>query len=151
MDCATSSLAGRCGNDWTERPDSRGRHPGAIALRDSRRPRSRRSRHCRPQGGDGYRFRGRGLIQLTGRDEYEAFGRAIGKTAEEAAAFCETHEGAAWSGCWYLARNGCLPLADAWDIDAITRRVNGPAMEAASERLRYSDAMLNELRGAPAG
>jgi predicted chitinase len=101
--------------------------------------------------GDGYRFRGRGLIQLTGRDEYEAFGRAIGKTAEEAAAFCETHEGAAWSGCWYLARNGCLPLADAWDIDAITRRVNGPAMEAAGERLRYSDAMLNELRGAPAG
>jgi predicted chitinase len=101
--------------------------------------------------GDGYRFRGRGLIQLTGRDEYEAFGHAIGKTAEEAADFCETHEGAAWSGCWYLASNGCLPLADAWDIDAITRRVNGPAMEAAGERRRYSDAMLNELRGAPAG
>jgi predicted chitinase len=82
--------------------------------------------------------------KLTGRDEYEAFGRAIGKTAEEAPAFCETHEGAAWSGCWCLARNGCLPLADAWDFDAITRRVNGPAMEAAGERLRYSDAMLNE-------
>ena len=101
--------------------------------------------------GDGYRFRGRGLIQLTGRDEYEAFGRAIGKNAEEAADFCETHEGAAWSGCWYLTSNGCLPLADAWDIDAITRRVNGPAMEAAGERQRYSDAMLNALRGAPAG
>jgi predicted chitinase len=101
--------------------------------------------------GDGYRFRGRGLIQLTGRDEYEAFGRAIGKTAEEAADFCETHEGAAWSGCWYLASNRCLPLADAWDIDAITRLVNGPAMEAGGERRRYSDAMLNELRDAPNG
>ena len=101
--------------------------------------------------GDGYRFRGRGLIQLTGRGEYEAFGRAIGKTAEEAADFCETHEGAAWSGCWYLMSNGCLPLADAWDIDAITRCVNGPAMEAAGERRRYSDAMLNALRGASAG
>ena len=101
--------------------------------------------------GDGYRFRGRGLIQLTGRDEYEAFGRAIGKTAEEAADFCVTHEGAAWSGCWYLASNGCLPLADAWDIDAITRLVNGPAMEAAGERRRYSDAMLKELRDAPDG
>lgn len=53
-----------------------------------------------------------------------------------AADFCETHEGAAWSGCWYLASNGCLPLADAWDIDAITRGVNGPAMEAAAERWR---------------
>ena len=100
--------------------------------------------------GDGYRFRGRGLVQLTGRGEYEAFGRSIGKTAEEAADFCDTHEGAAWSGCWYLRSNGCLPLADAWDIDAITRRVNGPAMEAAGERRQYSDAMLNALRGAPA-
>jgi predicted chitinase len=96
--------------------------------------------------GDGYRFRGRGLIQLTGRDEYAAFGRAIGKTPEEAADFCETKDGAAWSGCWYLASNGCLPLADAWDIDAITRRVNGPAMEAAGLRRQYSDEMVSRLR-----
>jgi predicted chitinase len=96
--------------------------------------------------GDGYRFRGRGLIQLTGRDEYAAFGRAIGKTPEEAAAFCETREGAASSGCWYLASNGCLPLADAWDIDAITRRVNGEAMEGAGQRLEYSDEMVSRLK-----
>ena len=101
--------------------------------------------------GDGYRFRGRGLIQLTGRDEYAAFGQAIGRTPEQAAMFCDTTEGAAFSGCWYLASNGCLPLADAWDIDAITRRVNGPAMEAAGERRRYSDAMLNALDGVLAG
>jgi predicted chitinase len=96
--------------------------------------------------GDGYRFRGRGLIQLTGRDEYAAFARAIGKTPEEAAAFCDTTEGAALSGCWYLASNGCLPLADAWDIDAITRRVNGDAMEAAGLRRQYSDEMVSQLR-----
>ncbi len=96
--------------------------------------------------GDGYRFRGRGLIQFTGRDEYSAFGRAIDKTPEEAAEFCETKEGAAWSGCWYLASNGCLPLADNWDIDAITRRVNGPAMEAAGLRRQYSDEMVSRLR-----
>ena len=99
-----------------------------------------------PPSGDGYRFRGRGLIQLTGRDEYAAFGRAIGKTPDEAAEFCETTDGAAWSGCWYLASNGCLPLADAWDIDAITRRVNGPAMEAAGLRRQYSDEMVSRLR-----
>jgi predicted chitinase len=96
--------------------------------------------------GDGYRFRGRGLIQLTGRNEYSAFGRAIGKTPEEAADFCETKEGAACSGCWYLASNGCLPLADNWDIDAITRRVNGDAMEAAGLRRQYSDEMVSRLR-----
>jgi predicted chitinase len=96
--------------------------------------------------GDGYRFRGRGLIQLTGRDEYAAFGRAISKTPEEAAEFCETPDGAAFSGCWYLATNGCLLFADAWDIDAITRRVNGDAMEAADLRRQYSDEMLSRLR-----
>jgi predicted chitinase len=96
--------------------------------------------------GDGYRFRGRGLIQLTGRNEYAAFGRAIGKTPEQAADFCDTTEGAAFSGCWYLASNGCLPLADQWDIDAITRRVNGDAMEAAGLRRQYSDEMVSRLR-----
>ena len=96
--------------------------------------------------GDGYRFRGRGLIQLTGRDEYAAFARAIGKTAEQAADFCDTTEGAAFSGCWYLASNGCLPLADQWDIDAITRQVNGDAMEAAGLRRQYSDEMVSHLR-----
>ncbi len=96
--------------------------------------------------GDGYRFRGRGLIQLTGRDEYAAFARAIGRTAEQAAEFCDTTEGAAFSGCWYLASNGCLPLADQWDIDAITRRVNGDAMEAAGLRRQYSDEMVSRLR-----
>jgi predicted chitinase len=96
--------------------------------------------------GDGYRFRGRGLIQLTGRDEYAAFARAIGKTAEQAAQFCDTTDGAALSGCWYLSSNGCLPLADQWDIDAITRRVNGDAMEAAGLRRQYSDEMVSRLR-----
>jgi predicted chitinase len=96
--------------------------------------------------GDGYRFRGRGLIQLTGRDEYAAFARAIGRTAEQAAEFCDTTQGAAFSGCWYLASNGCLPLADQWDIDAITRRVNGDAMEAAGLRREYSDEMVSRLR-----
>ena len=96
--------------------------------------------------GDGYRFRGRGLIQLTGRDQYAAFARAIGRTAEQAAEFCDTTEGAAFSGCWYLASNGCLPLADQWDIDAITRRVDGDAMEGAALRRRYSDEMVSRLR-----
>jgi predicted chitinase len=96
--------------------------------------------------GDGYRFRGRGLIQLTGRDEYTAFARAIGRTAEQAAEFCDTTEGAASSACWYLASNGCLALADQWDIDAITRRVNGDAMEAAGLRRQYSDEMVSRLR-----
>jgi len=98
--------------------------------------------------GDGYLFRGRGLIQLTGRKEYTDFGRTINKTAEDAAAYCESTEGAAVSACWYLASRGCLPFADSWDIDEITLRVNGRAMEGAEQRRAYSNSMLKHLGGA---
>jgi predicted chitinase len=97
--------------------------------------------------GDGFRFRGRGLIQLTGRDEYAGFGTTIGMTAEQAAQFCETPSGAAMSGCWYLASRGCLPLADVWALSKITRKVNGAAMLGNKERIDFSNAMLQALGG----
>lgn len=97
--------------------------------------------------GDGYRFRGRGLIQLTGRSTYAEFGGSIGKSAEEAAEYCERSEGAAVSACWYLATRDCLRAADKWDIDSITRMVNGPAMLGKEQRLNYANAFLKHLGG----
>ena len=97
--------------------------------------------------GDGYRFRGRGLIQLTGRSEYTQFGTATGMTAEQASQYCETPAGAAMSGCWYLSSRGCLPFADSWDLSEITRRVNGAAMLGNTQRIAYSEAVLNSLGG----
>jgi predicted chitinase len=97
--------------------------------------------------GDGYLFRGRGLIQLTGRKEYTDFGRTINKTPEDAAVYCESMDGAAVSACWYLASRGCLPFADSWDIDEITLRVNGHAMEGAEQRRAYSNSILKHLGG----
>jgi predicted chitinase len=95
--------------------------------------------------GDGYRFCGRGLIQLTGRNDYSKFGATVGMTAEQAATFCETQAGAAMSGCWYLSSNGCLPLADAWALSKITRKVNGAAMLDNDKRIAYSNAFLTAL------
>ena len=97
--------------------------------------------------GDGYRFRGRGLIQLTGRTEYSQFAASVGKTVDEVVAYCETPEGAAMSGCWYLSSRGCLPLADSWQLSEITRRVNGAAMLGNAQRIAYSNAMLKALGG----
>jgi predicted chitinase len=97
--------------------------------------------------GDGYRFRGRGLIQLTGRSEYTEFGVTIGKSAEDAAAYCETPEGAAMSGCWYLATRGCLVLADTWSISKITLKVNGQGMQGNAQRIEYANDMLKALGG----
>jgi predicted chitinase len=95
--------------------------------------------------GDGYRFCGRGLIQLTGRNDYSGFGATLGMTAEQAATYCQSPTGAAMSGCWYLASNGCLPLADAWALSAITRKVNGAAMLENNQRIAYSNAFLSAL------
>jgi putative chitinase len=92
--------------------------------------------------GDGWRFRGRGLIQLTGRDEYTAFAGAQGMSVDDASAWCETPAGAAMSGCWYLATRGCLELADAWMIKSITLRVNGSAMLGLNDRIAASNAAL---------
>ena len=95
--------------------------------------------------GDGYRFRGRGLIQLTGRTEYTEFGTTIDMTAEQAARYCETPAGAAMSGCWYLAARGCLALADVWALSQITRKVNGDAMLGNEQRIANADAFLRAL------
>lgn len=99
------------------------------------------------QSGDGYKFRGHGLIQLTGRAEYAQFGATIGKTADDAAAYCATPEGAAMSGCWFLSSRGCLPLADEWDISGITRIVNGKAMLQNAQRIAFANAVLKQLGG----
>jgi predicted chitinase len=95
--------------------------------------------------GDGYRFRGRGLIQLTGREEYSDFGATLSMTAEQAAQYCETPKGAAMSGCWYLSSRGCLPLADVWALSKITRKVNGAAMLENDRRVAYSNVFLHAL------
>jgi predicted chitinase len=95
--------------------------------------------------GDGYRFRGRGLIQLTGRNEYQQFGATVGMTAEQASQYLETPDGAAMSACWYLSTRGCLPFADSWNLSEITRRVNGQAVLGNAQRIAYSNAVLHSL------
>jgi len=97
--------------------------------------------------GDGFRFRGGGLAQLTGRNDYAAFGAVVGMTVDQAVQYCATPEGAAISGCWYLATHGCLPLADAWALSKITRQVNGAAMLQNSDRIAYANSFLHALGG----
>ena len=95
--------------------------------------------------GDGWLFRGRGLIQITGRWAYERFAADIGMSEQEATSYCETPAGAAMSGCWYLSTVNFNQLADAWEISAITHAVNGNAMLGAAQRLAYSNKILERL------
>jgi putative chitinase len=89
--------------------------------------------------GDGYKFRGRGYIQLTGRDNYTQFGKAIG---EDMAANPDavSSKYALLSAAWFWSKNGLNKLADAGSTDAtvtsITKRVNGGTIGLA-DRIKH--------------
>jgi putative chitinase len=77
------------------------------------------------ESGDGWRFCGRGLIQLTGRDNYEAFAESIETPVEEIPEYLATFEGAVQSACWFWENNNLNRFADAGDIKGLTRAING--------------------------
>ena len=89
--------------------------------------------------GDGWRFRGRGLIQLTGRGNYLAAESAIGEPYKGAPDLVAQPPHAAMTAGWFFVAGGCLPLADAGNTDAITRVINGSAMAGAAERRQRFD------------
>ena len=68
------------------------------------------------QPGDGWKFRGRGLKQLTGRNNYARFAADYDMTADEAAEWIETKEGALASALWFWNTNNLNPVADGGDI-----------------------------------
>jgi putative chitinase len=75
--------------------------------------------------GDGYRYCGRGLIQLTGKDNYTFFAGSLSISVEEASEYLATFEGAAQSACWFWEQNNLNRFADANDVKGLTRAING--------------------------
>ena len=75
--------------------------------------------------GDGYRYCGRGLIQLTGKDNYTWFAASLEIPVEEAAEYLQTFEGAVQSACWFWETNNLNAQADSGDIKLMTKKING--------------------------
>lgn len=75
--------------------------------------------------GDGAKFKGRGVIQLTGRANYTAFAKAKGISIDEATEYLKTPQGAVESAAWFWGSRGLNALADSDDITAVTKKVNG--------------------------
>jgi putative chitinase len=95
----------------------------------------------RPAGtGDGWAFRGRGLIQHTGREAYERVAGWTGLPLEEVAGYLETREGAAESAARWWTEMGCNELADAGAFDAITWRINGGTNGKEDRQRRWAAA-----------
>lgn len=101
--------------------------------------------------GDGWRFRGRGLIQLTGRFMYELFAKADPRAADPD--WLTTPVGAAASACWFWTLQDTRPslnvLSDAWNIPEVTRQING-GFTGLTERTTACEAALAVLDGAGA-
>jgi putative chitinase len=100
--------------------------------------------------GDGWLFRGRGLKQLTGRNNYTAFGKSIGMTAEEAATYVATEKGAIESAAWFWDTNKLNTIADTDDVVKMTKRINGGDIGLADRQQRYTKAMQILTGKAPA-
>jgi putative chitinase len=75
--------------------------------------------------GDGFRYRGRGLIHVTGRDNYAQAGRAVGVDLVALPDLASMPLYAGLIAGWYWRSHGCNELADAGDYEAITKRING--------------------------
>ena len=74
---------------------------------------------------EGYKFRGRGYIQLTGKNNYTSFANSIGKSLDEAVAYTDTDAGALESALWFWDTNKLNQFADKDDNLTCTKRING--------------------------
>jgi putative chitinase len=91
--------------------------------------------------GDGFRYCGRGLIQLTGKNNYNAFAESIETPVEEIPEFLGTFEGAVQSACWFWETNNLNQWADQGDILTLTKRINGGTIGLEDRIKHYNHAM----------
>lgn len=98
------------------------------------------------ESGDGFRYRGRGLIQLTGKENYSWFAASLEITVEEAADYLETFEGAVQSACWYWESNNLNRFADVGEIKGLTRAINGGYI-GLEDRIKHYKHALEVING----
>lgn len=97
--------------------------------------------------GDGWRYRGKGLIQLTGKTNHQAFASSLEMRLEDVGDFLETFEGAAQSACWFWETNRLNQFADTGSIREMTRRINGGFI-GLEDRIKHYNHALHVLGAA---
>jgi putative chitinase len=96
--------------------------------------------------GDGFKYRGRGLIQLTGKSNYTWFSDSIEESLDETIKFLETYEGAVQSACWFWESNNLNKWADAGDIKQMTKVINGGYI-GLEDRIHHIEHAIHVLSG----
>lgn len=91
--------------------------------------------------GDGYRFCGRGLIQLTGHDNYSRFAHDLDMSIEDTIAYLETPNGAVASAGWFWDNNNLNQYCDSGDFVTLTKRINGGTIGIEDRKHQFELAM----------
>jgi putative chitinase len=91
--------------------------------------------------GDGFKFRGRGLIQLTGRANYTRFAQDLGISLEDTVAYLETPAGAVSSAGWFWDNNNLNGFCDRDDFVGLTKRINGGTIGLEDRKHHYHIAL----------
>lgn len=91
---------------------------------------------------DGWKYRGRGLIQLTGKANYQEFADSLEITIDDAANYLETFEGAVQGACWFWESNNLNDLADKGDIVTLSKRINGGTIGLHERIVKYNTALV---------
>lgn len=95
--------------------------------------------------GDGWKYRGRGYFQLTGRSNYTQAARALSNRFDAHPELVSDPEGAVLTAAWFWSSRGIAPLAEAWNTDAVRERINGPAKLGADEVAKKAARALRAL------
>jgi putative chitinase len=93
------------------------------------------------ESGDGFKFCGRGLIQLTGKDNYSRYAASTEQSLDEASEHLTTFEGCVQSAAWFWEANNLNQYADNGDILTMTKRINGGTLGLEDRQKHYQHAL----------
>jgi putative chitinase len=130
---------------WPKRFHAPDGKPNELALRIARQPQAianniyaNRMGNGDEASGDGWKFRGRGAIQLTGRENYSLIAKDTGLDCVNNPDLLSTPEGAILSACWYWKKNG---IGNSANFTEQTKRINGGLNGLADRQARLAGAM----------
>lgn len=128
---------------WPSRYAEKGK-PNALALSIARKPElianhtyANRMGNSTPESGDGWKYRGRGIFQLTGKSNYDAFFKDTGVAATPDDLTTPTY--AVLSACWFWNKNRLNAIADTKDVERCTRVINGGLVGLDHRKKLYSN------------
>lgn len=122
--------------------------PNDVAKRIERKPQeianityANRMGNGDERSGDGWEYRGRGLIQLTGKDNYSRFAKAVGMNLPDAVEYAGTFKGAIESACWFWNVNNLNVHADKSAMVSLTKAINGGTHGLDDRKSRFDTAI----------